>query len=388
MMDGSNPVTTERGKVTHANPAVFGEPRRRPAWGKRVLLAAAGLAALGAGTHYGHSWWTDGRFTVSTDDAYIQADMVAVSSRVAGQVAEVAVVDNQLVHKGDVLLRLDDRDLRTAVQGARADVASAQADIGALGAQLRLQGSTVSASDADVASADASATFAKAESARYTDLVRTGSGSVQRAQQAEADIRSHDAAALRARAMADGSRKQVAVLQAQLGRAQAALLRAQAAAQQAELNLSYGTVIAPVDGAVGDRSVRAGQYVQPGTRMLNVVPMAGGLYVIANFKETQLARMGAGEGVDVDVDMLGGEPLKGVVDSLAPGSGSTFALLPPENATGNFTKIVQRVPVRIRLLPDVRLAQLRPGLSATATVDPRTAPPGPLQTQAVTAAGP
>ena len=277
---------------------------------------------------------------------------------------------------------------QAAAQGALADVASAQADIAALGAQLRLQGSTVTASDADVASADASATFAKAESSRYADLVRTGSGSVQRAQQAEADIRGRDAAALRARAVADGSRKQIAVLQAQLGRAQAALLRAQAAADQAALNLSYGTVTAPVDGAVGDRSVRAGQYVQPGTRMLNVVPMAGGLYVIANFKETQLARMGAGEAVAVDVDMLGGQPLKGVVDSLAPGSGSTFALLPPENATGNFTKIVQRVPVRIRLLPDDRLAQLRPGLSATATVDPRTAPPGPLQTQYVPNAGP
>ena len=172
------------------------------------------------------------------------------------------------------------------------------------------------------------------------------------------------------------------MLQAQLGRAQAALLRAQAAARQAELNLSYAVITAPADGAVGDRTVRAGQYVQPGTRLLSLVPMDAGLYVVANFKETQLAQMGVGEQVTLDVDMLGGKGLRGTVDSLAPGSGSTFALLPPENATGNFTKIVQRVPVRITLLPDERLAQLRPGLSVTAGVDTRTAPPGPLRTLA------
>ena len=381
-MDGSNPVTAERVNVTHAAPAVFAQSKRRPSWAKRTLLAAAGLAVLAGGVNYGVRWWTDGRFTVETDDAYVQADMVAVSSRVAGQVSEVLVGDNQLVHRGDVLLRLDDRDLIASTDVAQADVASAKADIAGLMAQLQLQGSTVSAADADVASADAALTFAKAEQARYADLVRTGSGSLQRSQQAEADIRGREAAAARARAMAEGTRKQVIVLHAQLGRSQAVLLRNEAAARQAALNLSYATVAAATDGAVGDRSVRAGQYVQPGTRMLNVVPMAEQLYVVANFKETQLARMGQGEVAAIDIDMLGGAPLRGVVDSLAPGSGSTFALLPPENATGNFTKIVQRVPVRIRLLPDERLAQLRPGLSATVTVDPRTAPPGPLRTQA------
>lgn len=379
-MDGTNAVVAERSAVV--------SPAPRAAWRKRLLIAAATLLVLGVAGHFGYGWWTDGRYTVSTDDAYIQADMVAISSRVAGQVAEVLAGDNQTVRKGDVLLRLDDRDLQAALQVAQADVASAQADIGAQQAQLRLQASTIGAAEADVASADASATFAKAEAARYADLVRSGSGSVQRAQQADADTRGREAAAQRARASADGARQQVAVLQAQLGRGQAALLRARASAGQAALNLSYATILAPTDGAVGDRTVRAGQYVQPGTRMMTVVPMAAGLYVVANFKETQLSRMGTGEAVAIDVDMLGGEPLRGVVDSLAPGSGSTFALLPPENATGNYTKIVQRVPVRIRLLPDERLAQLRPGLSVTATVDPRTAPPGPLQTLAARPAQP
>ena len=381
MMDGSQPVTAERPLVSQA-PVVAGLAPARPAriTRKRILIAIAATAALlGAGT-YGYGWWTTGRFLEQTDDAYIQADMVAVSSRVAGQVAEVLVGDNQRVRKGDVLAKLDDRDLQAALAQAQADVGSAEADIQSLQAQLHLQGSTIAAADADIASADASAAFAKADFARYSDLVRTGTGSLQRAQQAEADIKGRDAAAARARAAAEGARQQVTVLQAQLGRAHAALLRAKAATSQAALNLSYATITAPTDGAVGDRTVRAGQYVQPATRLLNVVPMDAGLYVIANFKETQLARMGAGEAVHLDVDMLGGAPLQGTVDSFAPGSGATFSLLPPENATGNFTKIVQRVPVRIRLDADSRLSQLRPGLSVTASVDTRTAPPGQLRT--------
>ncbi len=382
-MDGSQPVTAERPLVSQAPLPAPGAPAPQPRRSrKRALLATAALVLLAGAGYFGYGWWTTGRFLEETDDAYVQADMVAVSSRVAGQVAEVPAGDNQRVRKGDVLARLDDRDLQAAQAQARADVAAAEADIQSLQAQLRLQDSTVAAADADIASADASAAYAKFEFTRYTDLVRTGTGSLQRAQQADADIKGRDAAAARARAAAEGARQQATVLHAQLSRAQAALLRARAVADQAALNLSYATITAPVDGAVGDRTVRAGQYVQPATRLLNVVPMDAGLYVIANFKETQLARMGVGEAVRLQVDMLGGEPLLGTVDSLAPGSGSTFALLPPENATGNFTKIVQRVPVRVRLAPDARLAQLRPGLSVTASVDTRTAPPGPLRTLA------
>ncbi len=374
-MDGSQQVVAERPLVWQPAAA----PKRMR---KRLLLAAVAAAVLTGAGVYGRDWWVNGRFIESTDDAYVQSDMVAVSSRVAGQVAEVLVGDNQRVHRGDVLARLDDRDLQASLAQARADVASAEADINALQAQLELQASTVAAADADVASADAAVSFARAENARYADLMRTGNGSVQRAQQAESDIRVREAAALHSRATAEGARQQVTVLRAQLGRAQAALLRAQAVARQAELNLSYAVITAPTDGAVGDRTVRAGQYVQAGTRLLSLVPMDTSLYVVANFKETQLAHMGAGEQVSLDVDMLGGKGLRGTIDSLAPGSGSTFALLPPENATGNFTKIVQRVPVRITLLPDERLGQLRPGLSATVGVDTRTAPPGRLRTLA------
>jgi membrane fusion protein (multidrug efflux system) len=382
-MDGSQPVTTERPLVSQA-PLLAPEVAASRPWlsRRRALLGAAALAVAAGLGYFGYGWWTTGRFLEETDDAYVQADMVAVSSRVAWQVAEVPAADNQRVSKGDVLARLDDRDLQAAQAQARADVAAAEADIQSLQAQLRLQDSTMAAADADIASADASAAYAKFEFNRYSDPVPVRTRSLQRAQQAEADIKGRDAAAARARAAAEGARQQVTVLQAQLSRAQASLLRARAVADQAALNLSYATITAPTDGAVGDRTVRAGQYVQPATRLLNVVPMDAGSYVVANFKETQLARMGAGEAVRLQADMLGGEPLRGTVDSLAPGSGATFALLPPENATGNFTKIVQRVPVRVRLDPDPRLSQLRPGLSVTASVDTRTAPAGPLRTLA------
>ena len=385
-MDGSaQPATVERPQVSHAAPSLAPPPAPPPRRTRRrlVILLIAALVLAGAAT-YAWRWWTDGRFLDGTDDAYIAADTVTVSSRIPGQVKDVLVLDNQLVRRGDPLLRLDDADYAAALAGARADVAAAQADINALGAQTRLQSTVVAAAEADLDSAAAAAAFARADSVRYADLLRTGNGSVQRAQQADAEIKGRDAAAARARAALEGARAQVAVLGAQLGRAQATLLRARAAESQAALNLSYTTLAAPADGAVGDRTVRPGQYVQPGAGLMAVVPMDAGLYVVANFKETQLGRMGAGEAVSVDVDMLGGEPLRGIVDSLAPGSGSTFALLPPENATGNFTKIVQRVPVRIRLLPDDRLSQLRPGLSVTVTVDSRTAPPGRLQTLART----
>ncbi len=369
-MDGSQQV----GMISTAAPQ-----KRR---GRRLLLGLAVLAVVAGAGSYGWTWWATGRFVESTDDAYLTADMAPVSSRLAGQIAQVLVVDNQQVRIGDVLARLDDLDLAAAVDQARAEVASARADVDGGQAQLTLQTSMIVVAEADQVSAEAALVLARAEFARYTDLVRTGSGSVQRQQQAEADIRAKEAAVARARAGVVAARQQVSVLRAQVARNQAQVLRTQAVARQAELNLSYADIRAPVDGVIGDRSVRPGAYVQPGGRLLSVVPMGAELYVVANFKETQLARMGAGESVTLDIDMLPGHPIRGRLDSFAPGSGSTFALLPPENATGNFTKIVQRVPVRIRLERDDALDQLRPGLSVSVSVDTRTAPVGKLRTLA------
>jgi membrane fusion protein (multidrug efflux system) len=205
---------------------------------------------------------------------------------------------------------------------------------------------------------------------------------VQRAQQAAADLQEKTATLQHYQAVLAAAERQIAVLQKQRAKAQAILLHNRAVLEQARLNLGYTVITSPIDGAVGDRSARVGQYVQPGVGLMTIVPMGTGVYVVANFKETQIGRMFRGESADLTVDAFPGVHLHGTVDSLAPGSGAVFALLPPENATGNFTKIVQRVPVKI--LIDVTsnpvLDQLRPGLSVVATVDTRTAPPQGAQT--------
>jgi len=349
---------------------------------RHVLLLVTLLVVIGVAASYGYHWWMTGRFLEATDDAYTQADAVTVAPRVVGTVSEVLVTDNQRVRAGQVLARIDPRDFRAALDQARADADSAQAEIGSLDAQIKLQSATIEQAQSDVASAQAALDFARSDYARYTELMRNGNGTVQRAQQAEADIRSRTAALARSRAGYEAAGQQVQVLRAQRAKAVAALARARAAVEQATLNLSYTTITTPIDGAVGDRGVRLGHYVQPGTRMMDIVPIGRDIYVVANFKETQLARMWRGERVAIAVDMLPDISLSGHVDSLAPGSGAQFALLPPENATGNFTKIVQRVPVKILLDPTdaATLAKLRPGLSVYATVDTRTRPEGPPHT--------
>jgi membrane fusion protein, multidrug efflux system len=234
----------------------------------------------------------------------------------------------------------------------------------------------------NIATAQSDLTFSQQESARYQELARTGFGTVQRAQQAAADLRDKTATLAHNRATLDAAQKQIAVLQTQVGKVQAALQRNQAALQQAKLNVGYSEIVSPIAGAVGNRTVQLGQYLQPGTQLMTIVPMQKNIYVVANYKETQIGRMFRGESVDITVDTFPGKHLHGIVDSLSPGSGAQFALLPPENATGNFTKIVQRVPVKILIDGDDAglLQQLRPGLSVTATVDIRTAPPSGAET--------
>jgi membrane fusion protein (multidrug efflux system) len=371
-MDGSAPLALGKPK-----------PARRSGFGKRdVVLLLLGLIIAAGVAWYGHYWWVTGRFLEATDDAYTQADAVTIAPRVAGYVTAVAVNDNQLVDAGQLLARIDDRDFHVALDQARADAAASEAEIGSLDGQLALQRATIVQAESDVASAQAALDFARADYKRYTELMQTGAGSVQRAQQADADIRSRTAALARSRAALDAANEQIRVLQAQRAKAAATAQRAEAGVRQAELNLSYTVIATPIHGAVGDRSLRLGQLVQPGTRIMDIVPNGQDIYVVANFKETQLARMWRGQLATAVLDMLPDVTLRGHVDSLAPGSGAQFALLPPENATGNFTKIVQRVPVKIVLDPadPGTLRQLRPGLSATATVDLRTRPDSPHET--------
>jgi membrane fusion protein (multidrug efflux system) len=336
---------------------------------RRLLLAGAAVAALSGAVWYGWDYWTVGRFLVSTDDAYVKADNTTIAPRVSGYLTQVMVGDNEQVEAGQVLARIDDRDFKVALDQAKADVAAAQATIASKHAQLEVQQAVIAAAKATVEVDTATKTFAGQENKRYTDLAATGYGSVQNAQAAQSRNASAEAAIQRDIANLASAEKQVELLKAELAQAVAAAARAAAIQRQAELNLGYTTITAPIDGVVGNRTLRTGQFVQAGTQLMSLVP-ATGAYIIANFKETQLTDVHQGQKVDVAVDMFPGKIVHGHVDSLAPASGQEFALLPPDNATGNFTKVVQRIPVKIALDSGAPIA-LRPGMSVIPTVETR-----------------
>jgi membrane fusion protein (multidrug efflux system) len=324
------------------------------------LLIAAGIAGA---ADYGHYYWTTGRFLISTDDAYVKADFTTVAPKVSGYIAEVQVVDNQPVKAGQALARIDQRDFRAALDQAKADVAAAQAAIANIDAQIALQQSVIDQARAQITAAAAALSFAAQDN--------TGFGTVQRAQQASAVLQEKQAASDEAKASLIAAEKKIGVLKTERRKAIAALARDEAAARQAELNLSYTVITAPVDGTVGARALRVGQFVQAGTQLMAVVPLHA-VYAVANFKETQLTHVRAGQAVTVAVDGFPNIELHGHVDSLAPASGLEFALLPPDNATGNFTKIVQRIPVKITFDQDPLSGLLRPGMSVEPTIDTRT----------------
>jgi len=349
-----------------SNPAVNPVPLNLPAAKstgrfRRLVLAGAALAALAGASWYGFDYWTVGRFLVSTDDAYVRADNTTIAPKVSGYLREVLVGDNEHVKAGQVLARIVERDFKVALDQARADVAAAQATVASKRAQLEVQQSVIAAAKATIEVDIANKTFAGQENKRYSDLAATGYGSQQNAQAAQSKNASAEAAILRDQANLVSALKQVDLLKAEIVQAEAAAARASALQAQAELNLGYTTIIAPIDGVVGNRTLRVGQYVQAGTLLMSLVP-ASGAYVIANYKETQLTHVKEGQPVDVSVDMFPGQVVHGHVDSLAPASGQEFALLPPDNATGNFTKIVQRIPVKIVLEGGAPI-ELRPGMS-------------------------
>ncbi|HYZ31431.1 MAG TPA: HlyD family secretion protein [Crenalkalicoccus sp.] len=339
-----------------------------------LLLAGGGLLALAAMGDLGWRYWTVGRFEVSTTDAYVKADSTTVAPKVAGHLAAVLVGDNERVEVGQVLARIDDRDFRAALAQARADAEAAEASIATRRAALAAQQSAIEEARATIAADQANETFAQQEARRYAALAASGYGSVQNAQQSASRIAAAHAAVARDEAALTNATRLLDVRRAELAQAEAALARAAAAVQQAELNLSYATIAAPIAGVVGNRTLRVGQYVQAGTQLMAVVPVEA-VYVVANYKETQLTEVRAGQPVEVRVDTYPGRVFRGHVDSLAPASGQEFALLPPDNATGNFTKVVQRIPVRIVLdTADRPALVLRPGMSVVPTVDTRAAP--------------
>ena len=307
---------------------------------KRAALALALTVSIAGAADFGYGYLTTGRYLESTDDAYVKADSTIVAPKVSGYIAEVLVGDNQQVKAGQLLARIDDRDFRTALEQGQADVAAAEANL----------------------------KFAQEEQQRYGDLMKSGSGTIQRAQQTDAALREKIAQLQHGKSALLAAERKVDVLTTDRAKAVAQLDRAQAVAQQAALNLSYTEITAPVDGTVGARSLRVGQFVQAGTQLMAVVPLEA-VYVVANFKETQLTYVRNGQPVEIRIDSFHGTRLKGHVDSLSPASGLEFALLPPDNATGNFTKIVQRVPVKIALDDRSLTGLLRPGMSAEPTVD-------------------
>jgi membrane fusion protein, multidrug efflux system len=349
-------------------PAVQPFATKRPF--RRILMATAAAVLLAGAVWGGDYYWTVGRFLVSTDDAYVKADNTTIAPKVSGYLTEVLVGDNERIKAGQVLARIDDRDFKVALDQSKADVAAAEAAINSKKAQLDVQQAVIAAAKATIEVDTATKTFANQENKRYTDLAATGYGSVQNAQQAQSRNAGAEAAILRDTANLASAEKQVELLKAEIVQATAAAARASAIQRQAELNLSYTTITAPIDGVVGNRTLRVGQFVQAGTQLMSLVP-ANGAYVVANYKETQLTHVAQGQAVDIEVDMFPGKVVHGHVDSLAPASGQEFALLPPDNATGNFTKVVQRIPVKITIDQNPSV-DLRPGMSVIPTIQTLT----------------
>jgi membrane fusion protein (multidrug efflux system) len=367
-----NPQAIPAAAVPGVLPAA---PRARKLNLRKLLMTGAAIAALAGAAWYGFDYWTVGQYLVSTDDAYVQADNTTVAPKVSGYLHQVLVRDNEPVKAGQVLARIDDRDFKVALDQAKADVAAAEATIASKQAQLDVQHAVIAAAKATIEVDSAAKTFTNQENKRYTDLAATGFGSVQNAQQAQSRNAGAEAAILRDTANLASAEKQVDLLKAEIAQAIAASTRASALQRQAELNLGYTTITAPIDGVVGNRTLRVGQFVQAGTQLMSVVPVEGA-YVVANYKETQLTDVHEGQAVDIAIDMFPGKVVHGHVDSIAPASGQEFALLPPDNATGNFTKVVQRIPVRIALdAADSPRIELRPGMSVIPTIATRAPSP-------------
>ncbi|MCA0008442.1 MULTISPECIES: HlyD family secretion protein [unclassified Mesorhizobium] len=339
---------------------------------KRIAFAATFLICAAAGGDWGYGYWTAGRYLESTDDAYLKADYTTVAPKISGYIADVPVHDNQTVETGQVLARIDDRDFRAALAQADAEVEAAEAAVRNLDAQIALQQSLILQAKATVAATQASLAFASTDADRYATLARSGTGTAQKAEASRAQADQLIAGLQRDQASLAAAKAKIDVLATERDSAVAQTDRAEAASDQARLNLSYATITAPVDGTVGARTLRVGQYVASGTQLMAVVPLHA-VYVVANFKETQLAHVRPGQPVRVAVDGFPGVELTGQVDSLSPASGLEFALLPPDNATGNFTKIVQRIPVRISIDNHKLDGLLRSGMSVEPTINTKAA---------------
>jgi membrane fusion protein (multidrug efflux system) len=343
--------------------------KSRPFKLKYLLLAGGVIATLAAGTWYGREWWTTGRFIETTDDAYVGGNVTPIAPHVDGFISQILVGDNARIHAGDVLMRIDPSDTKATLAHDAAVLGARLAAAASLRAQIDLQQSTIHQQDADLVAKTAHASFAAQDSVRYASLALTSAGSRQDAQRTASLDQEAKSAVVAAAAGLEAARQKLKVLEAQIAEADADVAQARADLETARLNLGYTEIRSPIDGVVGNRSAEVGAYVKPGTYLISITPSRG-LWVDANYKEDQLTHMVPGQPADVTADVLPGHVFHGHVASFSPGTGAVFSIIPPENATGNFTKIVQRVPVRVLLdSDDTSLAMLRPGLSMTVSVD-------------------
>jgi membrane fusion protein (multidrug efflux system) len=349
--------------------------RRHELLVRLAVLAAAGAIVVLFATQWDR--WVGNSTRQVTDDAYIRGDVTPLSAHVEGYVRRVAVDDFQRVKAGDLLVEIDDSDYRAKVAQAEAELLGAQAAIDNLKARKELQHAQVTEAESTVTATQADVTRTKEEADRQRALLATTFGTQQRVEQAVAEQKRLAATLARSEAELDAQRRQFAVLDTQELQLRAEAKGKQAALDLAKINLGYTRIAAPGAGMVSERGVRDGQYVHAGTQVLSVVPLDN-VWVVANYKETQLTHVAIGQRAEIRVDTFPGVVIKATVDSVAPASGSQFSLLPPDNATGNFTKVVQRIPVKLRIGPDNPLGgHLRPGMSAEAAILTDTTPPPP-----------
>jgi membrane fusion protein, multidrug efflux system len=342
------------------------QPGKGGIWVRLAVVLAAGAIVVLFITRW--DVWVGSRVRQTTDDANLRGDITPLSAKVEGYVRSVAVTDFQQVKAGDLLIQIDDEDYQARVAQAEADLLGAEAAIENLKSRKVLQHAQIDEAESTIAATQADVERTKQESARQRALLSTTFGTPQRVEQAVADERRFEATLSRNRAELEGQRREMAVLDTQESQLRAEAKAKRAALDLAKINLGYTRIVAPIDGMVGERGIREGQYVHAGTQIISVVPLQN-VWVVANYKETQLTRVAIGQKAEITVDTFPGTVITGHVDGISPASGSQFSLLPPDNATGNFTKVVQRIPVKIVLDPGGPLAgRLRPGMSAVATI--------------------
>lgn len=366
--DGQESAATDEARESPVETASPQKKRRI----RLILIIVAAVAIIG-GVFWYARYKSVGQYMQSTNDAFIQADAVTVAPKVSGYVDKVFVGENQAVQAGQPLLQIDTRDYRAQTAQIEAQIGVARANAEGVQAQIKEQQAAIDRAEADLRAAQSDAAFAQAEVARYTPLAASGAESRERLSQLQNQARQANAKVAAANAALAASRRRIGTLNAQVQQARSQGQAARAQLDAAEVNLGSTTIRAAIAGRVGNKTVRVGQFVQAGTRTMSIVPVSQ-LYIEANFKETQLGLMRPGQPVKIEVDALEGVEIKGHVESVAPGTGAQFSLLPPQNATGNFTKIVQRIPVRIAVDADPQTRSLLvPGMSVEVVVDTRSA---------------